>query len=304
MTTNREGLNPADMAPAYEPGAVEEALYEWWESSGFFKPSGGRTPDSPPFCIIMPPPNLTGELHMGHALTTAIEDSLTRWHRMLGDDTLWQPGVDHAAIAVNAIIERDLAREGISRHDIGREEFLNRTWEFVRKSRSRIAVQHRRLGASADWSREAFTMDGEREVAVRTTFKHLYDDGLIYRAEDPWSLGAVLYNLNEPHLQLLGTTTNPDPVHRAFAVGGSYLFRDTLLLTGDVRSARFHFDELRINAGAEIWFFDTLALRSGLYEGNVTMGLGLQDRSWRADFALETHEEVGDAYILSFTLRK
>ncbi|HPF36727.1 hypothetical protein KDK88_05780 [bacterium] len=130
------------------------------------------------------------------------------------------------------------------------------------------------------------------------------DVGLIYRAEDPWSLGAVLYNLNEPHLQLLGTTTNPDPVHRAFAVGGSYLFRDTLVLTGDVRSARFHFDELRINAGAEIWFFDTLALRSGLYEGNVTMGLGLQDRSWRADFALETHEEVGDAYILSFTLRK
>ena len=183
MTSTRDGLNPADMASAYEPSAVEEALYEWWESSGFFKPSGGRTPDSPPFCIIMPPPNLTGELHMGHALTTAIEDSLTRWHRMLGDDTLWQPGVDHAAIAVNAIIERDLAREGISRHDIGREAFLDRTWEFVRKSRSRIAVQHRRLGASADWSREAFTMDEDRELSVRTTFKHLFDDGLIYRAE-------------------------------------------------------------------------------------------------------------------------
>jgi len=176
-------LNPADMASAYEPQSVEIPLYEWWESCGFFKPSGGRTPDAKPFTIIMPPPNLTGELHMGHALTTAIEDALTRWHRMLGDDTLWQPGVDHAAIAVNAIIERDLAREGISRHDIGREAFLARTWEFVGKSRSRIALQHRRLGASADWSREAFTMDEDRELSVRTTFKHLYDDGLIYRAE-------------------------------------------------------------------------------------------------------------------------
>lgn len=129
------------------------------------------------------------------------------------------------------------------------------------------------------------------------------DLGLLYRADAPWSLGAALYNLNEPYLQLIGTTTRPDPVHRGFAVGGSYLFRDTLLLTGDLRSAQFHFDELRVNAGSEIWFFDTLALRAGLYEGNVTMGLGLQDRAWRADIALETHEEVGDAYILSFTLR-
>ncbi|MDA0815555.1 MAG: valine--tRNA ligase [Chloroflexi bacterium] len=187
MTTtaprSAEELNPREMASAYDPQAVEESIYEWWESCGFFKPSGGRGPEAKPFTIIMPPPNLTGELHMGHALTTAIEDSLTRWHRMLGDDTLWQPGVDHAAIAVNAIIERDLQREGISRHDIGREEFLRRTWEFVNRSRDRISVQHRRLGASADWSREAFTMDEAREASVRTTFKRLYDDGLIYRAE-------------------------------------------------------------------------------------------------------------------------
>jgi len=187
MTTttprSAEELNPREMASAYDPQAVEESIYEWWESCGFFKPSGGRGPEAKPFTIIMPPPNLTGELHMGHALTTAIEDSLTRWHRMLGDDTLWQPGVDHAAIAVNAIIERELAREGISRHDIGREEFLRRTWEFVNRSRDRISVQHRRLGASADWSREAFTMDEAREVSVRATFKRLYDDGLIYRAE-------------------------------------------------------------------------------------------------------------------------
>ncbi|MQA01090.1 MAG: valine--tRNA ligase [Dehalococcoidia bacterium] len=172
-------IDPREMAPAYEPAEVEQALYEWWERNGFFKPSGAGEP----FTIIMPPPNLTGELHLGHALTTAVEDILTRWHRMRGDDTLWQPGVDHAAIAVNAIIERDLAREGISRHDISRDAFLERVWDFVTRSRSRIAEQHRRLGASADWSREAFTMDEDRERSVRTTFKRLYDDGLIYRGE-------------------------------------------------------------------------------------------------------------------------
>jgi valyl-tRNA synthetase len=174
-------LDPRAMAPAYDASEVEMRLYEWWEANGFFKPNG--KPGRPPFTIIMPPPNLTGELHMGHGLTNAVEDALTRWHRMLGDDTLWLPGVDHAAIAVNAIIERDLAREGISRHDIGREAFLERTWEFVHRSRDRISLQHRRLGASADWEREAFTMDAQREKAVRTTFKRLFEDGLIYRAE-------------------------------------------------------------------------------------------------------------------------
>ncbi len=181
MTTDAPSIDPRDMAPAYDASEVESRLYEWWEAQGFFKPNG--KPGRPPFTIIMPPPNLTGELHMGHGLTNAVEDALTRWHRMLGDDTLWLPGVDHAAIAVNAIIERELAAEGISRHDIGREAFLERTWEFVARSRDRISTQHRRLGASADWSREAFTMDKPREVAVRTTFKHLYEDGLIYQAE-------------------------------------------------------------------------------------------------------------------------
>ncbi|PKN82814.1 MAG: valine--tRNA ligase [Chloroflexi bacterium HGW-Chloroflexi-9] len=179
MTTT-PNLDPKDMATAYDAQAVEQPLYEWWERSGYFKPNH---PGARSFTVIMPPPNLTGELHMGHALTNTVEDALVRWHRMLGDDTLWLPGVDHAAIAVNAIIERDLAREGISRHDIGRDEFLNRTWEFVRRSRDRISTQHRRLGASADWSREAFTMDEQREKSVRTTFKNLYNDGLIYRAE-------------------------------------------------------------------------------------------------------------------------
>ncbi|MGE3855431.1 MAG: valine--tRNA ligase [Dehalococcoidia bacterium] len=183
MTTS---TNDNEMAPAYTPTDVEQRVYEWWEGRGFFKPGRPERsgPDAAqPFTIIMPPPNLTGELHLGHALVVSLQDALTRWHRMLGDDTLWLPGVDHAAIAVNAIIERQLAAEGLSRHDVGREQFLERTWKFVNASRSRIMEQHRRLGASADWEREAFTMDAAREVAVRQTFKNLYDDGLIYRAE-------------------------------------------------------------------------------------------------------------------------
>ncbi|MSQ31207.1 MAG: valine--tRNA ligase [Dehalococcoidia bacterium] len=185
-TDPAEATSGAAMAPAYQPADVEQRLYAWWESRGLFKPSHPERsgPNAArPFTIIMPPPNLTGELHLGHALVVSLQDALTRWHRMLGDDTLWLPGVDHAAIAVNAIIERELAAEGTSRHDIGREAFLARTWAFVNRSRSRIMEQHRRLGASADWEREAFTMDAPRERAVRATFKRLYDDGLIYRAE-------------------------------------------------------------------------------------------------------------------------
>ena len=190
---NEMPADGSEMSTAYEPGAVEQRVYEAWEQSGAFRPS---RPDADPFTIIMPPPNLTGELHVGHALTTAVEDSLIRWHRMKGDDALWQPGVDHAAIAVNAIIERQLRDEGLSRHDIGREEFLKRVWTFVNASRSRIMEQHKRLGASADWEREAFTMDKDRERAVRHTFKRLYDEGLIYRGEriinwDPASQTAV-----------------------------------------------------------------------------------------------------------------
>ena len=191
--TNGETNAASEMATAYEPGAVEQRIYEGWESSGAFRPS---RPGAKPFTVIMPPPNLTGELHVGHALTTAVEDALIRWHRMLGDDTLWLPGVDHAAIAVNAIIERQLREEGLSRHDIGREAFLERVWTFVNTSRARIMEQHKRLGASADWEREAFTIDEARGRAVRETFKRLYDDGLIYRGEriinwDPVSQTAV-----------------------------------------------------------------------------------------------------------------
>jgi valyl-tRNA synthetase len=187
------------MATAYDPAAVEQPLYEWWEARGFFRPSGHGAP----FTIIMPPPNVTGELHLGHALTVAIEDLLTRWHRMRGDDTLWLPGVDHAAIAVQNVVERELRREGLDRHALGREAFLERVWEWVGRTRSAIGRQHRRLGASADWERERFTMDAVPQRAVRQTFYNLYRDGLIYRGERliNWCVdcGTALSDLEVEH---------------------------------------------------------------------------------------------------------
>jgi valyl-tRNA synthetase len=205
MTTTRPAPTArGEMATAYDPAGVEEALYAWWEESGFFKPSG----TGEPFTIVMPPPNLTGELHLGHALVVTIEDMLVRWHRMLGQDTLWQPGVDHAALAVNAIVERQLRAEGIDPKAIGREAFLDRVWAFVNASRDRIGQQHRRLGASADWSRELFTMDPGPQEAVRETFVRLHEDGLIYRGEyivnwDPLGQTA-LSDLEVEHLEVDG----------------------------------------------------------------------------------------------------
>jgi valyl-tRNA synthetase len=172
---------PGGMAKAYDTRSTEPRVYEAWEKSGYFK---GRIDESKdPFCIIMPPPNITGELHLGHALTDTVEDILIRWHRMLGDPTLWLPGVDHAGIATQNVVEKQLAKEGQSRHDLGREAFEERVWEWVHRYRPIISNQHRRLGASADWTREVFTLDEGPQRAVRTTFKRLYDDGLIYRGE-------------------------------------------------------------------------------------------------------------------------
>ena len=166
---------------AYEPQKHEAPLYVMWEQGGYFRPRQveGRTP----FCIIMPPPNVTGALHMGHALTATLEDILIRWHRMKGDPTLWVPGVDHAGIATQNVVERELAKEGLTRHHLGREKFLERAWDWVEKTRSTISLQHRRLGASCDWERERFTLDPGPSKAVRTTFVRLYHDGLIYRGE-------------------------------------------------------------------------------------------------------------------------
>jgi valyl-tRNA synthetase len=183
----RAGMHMSDsarkdeMAKAYDPSKVEGPLYQMWLEGGYFRARIDASKE--PFCIIMPPPNVTGELHLGHALTATIEDCLIRWHRMRGDATLWLPGVDHAGIATQNVVEKQLAKEGLSRHDLGREQFLERVWQWVRKYRGVIAHQHARLGASCDWDREVFTMDEGPQKAVRTTFVRLNDEGLIYRGE-------------------------------------------------------------------------------------------------------------------------
>ncbi len=163
----------------YTPLDFEEELYRWWEESGFF--AADDTSDMPPYCIVIPPPNVTGALHMGHALTNVIQDTLIRWRRMQGYNTLWLPGTDHAGIATQAVVERNLRREGISRHDIGRERFLERVWEWKEQYGERITTQLRRLGSSLDWSRERFTMDKGLSKAVQEVFVRLYEEGLIYR---------------------------------------------------------------------------------------------------------------------------
>ncbi len=169
------------LTKAYDPRAVEAGVYDRWDAAGYFAPRGPG--DREPFVIVMPPPNVTGELHIGHAMFITIEDIMIRWHRMLGDPTLWLPGADHAGIAGQWVVEKELAREGLTRHDLGREKFLERVWDFMNRYRGRIREQLKLLGASCDWSRFVFTMDPGPSRAVRKVFKHLHDKGLIYRGE-------------------------------------------------------------------------------------------------------------------------
>ncbi|HEY7415086.1 MAG TPA: class I tRNA ligase family protein, partial [Ktedonobacteraceae bacterium] len=174
-------LAAASLPKAYEPQAVEGKWYRFWEENGYFKPR--PNPARKPFVISMPPPNVTGALHLGHAITATVEDILIRYHRMQGIETLWVPGEDHAGIATQTVVERQLAKEGTDRHKLGREAFLKRVWQWVSQYKSRIQDQHRRLGASCDWSRERFTMDEGLSKAVREVFVRLYEEGLIYRGE-------------------------------------------------------------------------------------------------------------------------
>ena len=169
------------LAKAYEPRLVEVGVYDRWDDAGYFQPR--ERPDREPFVIVMPPPNVTGELHIGHALFVTVEDIMIRWHRMLGDPTLWIPGADHAGIAGQWVVEKELAKEGLTRQDLGREKFLERVWQFMNQYRGRIREQTMILGASCDWTRFAFTMDPGPSRAVRHVFKQLYDKGLIYRGE-------------------------------------------------------------------------------------------------------------------------
>ncbi|MHB1182071.1 MAG: class I tRNA ligase family protein, partial [Sulfuricella sp.] len=161
-----------ELAKSFEPAAIEAHWYPIWESRGYFKPvlskvEGAATePNKPAYCIMLPPPNVTGTLHMGHAFQDTLMDTLVRYHRMKGENTLWQPGTDHAGIATQIVVERQLDQKGISRHDLGREEFLRRVWAWKEESGSTITRQMRRLGASCDWSRERFTMDEGLSKAV------------------------------------------------------------------------------------------------------------------------------------------
>ena len=169
------------MPRAYEPKGVEGRIYDRWVEGGFFTPTVDRS--KPPFVIIMPPANVTGELHMGHALTFALEDLMVRWHRMKGEPTLFLPGTDHAGIATQVVVERMLAGDGVSRHELGRDRFVERVWEWVDQYGDRIYEQIRRLGASCDWTRRRFTLDEGPSRAVRASFVNLYKKGLIYRGE-------------------------------------------------------------------------------------------------------------------------
>jgi valyl-tRNA synthetase len=170
-----------EIPKAYEPGKIEKRWYDFWLKQGYFTPK--IDPHRKPFVIIMPPTNVTGELHQGHALTATLEDIMVRWHRMKGEPTLWLPGTDHAGIATQVIVERQLAKRGQTRDEIGREEFIKLTWEWANESRRYIRLQNQLLGASCDWTREKFTLDEGPSRAVRTAFVRLYDKGLIYRGE-------------------------------------------------------------------------------------------------------------------------
>lgn len=186
-----------ELAKSFEPHAIESAWYPRWESAGYFKPSMRK--GAPAYCIQLPPPNVTGTLHMGHAFQQTLMDLLIRYHRMRGDNTLWQVGTDHAGIATQIVVEQQLAAAAKSRHDLGREKFVDRVWAWKEESGSAITRQMRRLGASADWTRERFTMDEGLSAAVLETFVRMYDDGLIYRGKrlvnwDP-TLGTAVSDL-------------------------------------------------------------------------------------------------------------
>src|SRR6266851_2826811 len=204
----------AEIADRYDPSIVESRWYREWEERGLF----GADPASPkpPYCIVIPPPNVTGSLHWGHALNNTLQDILIRYKRMDGYNALWVPGTDHASIAVHVILERQLAAEGKTRHDIGREAFLERAWKWKEESGGTIIRQLKRLGASCDWSRERFTMDPGLSRAVRETFVRLFEEGLIYQfvyiKYGPLTLGTV-----RPETKLGDTAVAVHPKDKRYA---------------------------------------------------------------------------------------
>jgi hypothetical protein len=235
----------SDLAKAFEPGAIEARWAPVWESRGYY--AAGETAGRPSFCIQLPPPNVTGVLHMGHAFNQTIMDALTRYHRMRGFNTLWVPGVDHAGIATQIVVERQLQAHGVSRHDLGREQFEQRVWAWKEQSGGTITQQMRRLGASVDWTREYFTMDEKLSPVVLDTFVRLYEQGLIYPGKrlvnwDPVLKTAIsdlevvaeeeegkLYHLRYPLAdgsgQLVVATTRPETMRRGEGHAGTRLQR-------------------------------------------------------------------------------
>src|SRR6476661_7225096 len=169
-----------DLSKPYDPREVESRWYQRWETAGVFE-ANDDADGRDVYVIPMPPPNVTGSLHMGHAQRCTLEDALIRYHRMLGHCTLWQPGIDHAGIATQTVVERQLKKEGKTRHDLGREAFLERVWAWKAQSGGRITLQQQVLGVSADWARTKFTMDPDLSRAVRHAFVQLYKEKLIYR---------------------------------------------------------------------------------------------------------------------------
>ncbi|MBB6147084.1 valyl-tRNA synthetase [Silvibacterium bohemicum] len=261
---------PQDLEKAYDPGAIEDRWAAYWVNERLFEvPSPESVPERDPFTILLPPPNVTGRLHMGHMLNQTEMDILTRWHRMCGDTTLWLPGTDHAGIATQMMVERQLAGEGKKRQDVGREAFIERVWQWKEHYGGAILGQMKRLGASVDWSREYFTMDENLSVAVREAFVRLYEQGLIYRGKyivnwDPIQQTAVsdlevtheeragkLYHIRYPLADGSGSiviaTTRPETMLGDTAVAVN---------PDDARYLAFHGKLLRlplsgVNGGAE-----------------------------------------------------
>ena len=170
-----------EMAKAYNPKEVEDKIYDFWQEGNYFHAEVDK--DKKPYTIVMPPPNITGQLHMGHALDNTLQDILIRWRRMQGYSALWLPGTDHASIATEAKIVEAMRKEGITKEDLGREKFLERAWEWKKEYGGRIVSQLKKMGSSCDWERERFTMDEGCSKAVKEVFVRLYNKGLIYRGE-------------------------------------------------------------------------------------------------------------------------
>ena len=214
------------MDKTYDPKAIETHWYTEWENCGYFKPSG----TGKPYTIMIPPPNVTGSLHMGHGFNNAIMDTLTRYHRMLGHNTLWQPGTDHAGIATQMVVERQLAAQGITRHDLGREKFLDKVWEWKAESGGTITRQIRRLGSSVDWSRERFTMDDGLSEAVKEAFVRLHEEGLIYRGKRLVNWDPKLHTAISD-LEVLSEEEKGSMWHLKYTVDGS----DDILIVATTR---------------------------------------------------------------------